>query len=269
MAWLAPDAHFDPDAFDAPVLGICSALGDHDSGHHWHGRGQVLFTRQGCVRIQTPGRLCLLPPTQAAWIPAGLSHRARMRETVDYRSLYFSAALSEGLPEEVTIISVNPLLRELLERIAQAPFDTAWDQGDQAHLLALCLGELRLAPRQPMFLPLPGDRRLAGLVERLERLPPALVELARQVGASEKTISRLLRRDTGMSYQQWRQQWRLLRAMEQLALQRPLGAIADDLGFATDSAFIAFFRGMTGTTPGAWNRGAATGPGRPGDRRPG
>ncbi|QXH33014.1 AraC family transcriptional regulator [Pseudomonas muyukensis] len=259
MAWLDPDSSFDPNAFGAPVLGICSALGEHDSGRHRHDRGQLLFTRQGCVRIDTPGRLCLLPPTQAAWIPAGLEHRARMRETVDYRSLYFTAALCEGLPTQVTVLSVNPLLRELVERIALAPFATAWDQGAAAHLLALCLSELQQAPRQPMFLPLPGDRRLARLLEQLDRLPPALSELAGQVGASEKTISRLFRRDTGLSYQQWRQQWRLLRAVEQLALQRPLGAIADELGFATDSAFIAFFRGLTGLTPGAWNR--ATSPG--------
>ncbi|QXI36728.1 AraC family transcriptional regulator [Pseudomonas xantholysinigenes] len=259
MAWLDPDSPFDPDAFAVPVLGICSALGDHDSGHHCHRRGQLLFTRQGCVRIETPGHLCLLPPTQAAWIPAGLEHRARMRETVDYRSLYFTAALCKGMPAQVTILSVNALLRELFERMAQAPFDTAWDRGGSAHLLALCLDELRQAPRQPMFLPLPSDRRLARLVEQLDRLPPTLGELAGQVGASEKTISRLLRRDTGMSYQQWRQQWRLLRAVEQLALQRPLGAITDELGFASDSAFIAFFRGMTGLTPGAWARAAMPG----------
>lgn len=259
MAWLDPDSPFDPDAFSAPLLGICSALGEHDSGRHRHDRGQLLFTRQGCVRIDTPGRLCLLPPTQAAWIPAGLEHRARMRETVDYRSLYFTAALCEGLPTQVTIFSVNPLLRELVERIALAPFTTAWDQGAAAHLLALCLSELQQAQRQPMFLPLPSDRRLARLVEQLDRLPPALSELAGQVGASEKTISRLLRRDTGLSYQQWRQQWRLLRAVEQLALQRPLGEIAEELGFATDSAFIAFFRGLTGLTPGAWSRSTSSG----------
>ncbi|MDR2306989.1 MAG: helix-turn-helix transcriptional regulator [Paucimonas sp.] len=269
MAWLEPDARFDPDSFSAPVVGICSALGEHDSGSHRHARGQLLFTRQGCVRIEAPGRLCLLPPTQAAWIPAGLMHRARMRETVDYRSLYFSPALSAALPVEITILGVNPLLRALLERMAEAPFDCHWQEGASAHLLALCLSELGQAPRQPLFLPLPGDRRLQGLVQSLERLPPALGELARHVGASERTISRVLRRDTGMSYQQWRQQWRLLRAVEQLALQRPQGEIAETLGFATDSAFIAFFRGMTGVTPGAWGRSATPGSGRPGDRRPG
>ena len=259
MAWLAPDSAFDPDAHPAPVIGICSALGDHDSGNHWHVRGQVLFTRQGCVRIDSPGLLCLLPPSRAAWIPGGLAHRARMRETVDYRSVYLDATAAKGLPEQVTILDVNPLLRELLERIAQAPFDSDWRHGANHHLLGLCRAELQSAQRQPMLLPLPRDRRLARLVDGLDRLPPALGELARQVGASEKTIGRLLRRDTGMSYQQWRQQWRLLRAVERLALNVSLGEIADELGFASDSAFIAFFRGMTGLTPGAWSRAATPG----------
>lgn len=33
----------------------------------------------------------------------------------------------------------------------------------------------------------------------------------------EHTISRIFIRDTGMNYQNWRQQWRLLRAIEMLA----------------------------------------------------
>lgn len=58
------------------------------------------------------------------------------------------------------------------------------------------------------------------------------------------------------------------RAVERLALNVSLGEIADELGFASDSAFIAFFRGMTGLTPGAWSRAATPGSDRPGDRRP-
>ncbi|WP_110750829.1 helix-turn-helix domain-containing protein [Phyllobacterium leguminum] len=60
------------------------------------------------------------------------------------------------------------------------------------------------------------------------------------------------RRETGMSYQQWRQQWRLLKAVELLAGHRSITSIAFDLGFASDSAFIAFFKGMTGHTPRAF-----------------
>jgi len=75
--------------------------------------------------------------------------------------------------------------------------------------------------------------------------------LEQQIGASSRTIGRILRRDTGMSYQQWRQQWRLLRAVELLSTQRSISYTAYELGFASDSAFIAFFKKMTGTTPAA------------------
>ena len=59
-------------------------------------------------------------------------------------------------------------------------------------------------------------------------------------------------RETGMSYQQWRQQWRQMRAMELLSTGRNIGYCAFELGFASDSAFIAFFKDMAGVTPGSW-----------------
>lgn len=52
-----------------------------------------------------------------------------------------------------------------------------------------------------------------------------------------------------MNYQNWRQQWRLLRAMEMLAEGRQISEVAQQLEFISDSAFIVFFRQHTGTTP--------------------
>ena len=51
MAWLDADAAFDPDALKSSLIGVQSALGNHDSGSHWHKMAQILFTRQGCVRL--------------------------------------------------------------------------------------------------------------------------------------------------------------------------------------------------------------------------
>ena len=65
-----------------------------------------------------------------------------------------------------------------------------------------------------------------------------------------------MQRDTGMSYQAWRQQWRLMRAMELLLLGQRVAHVAQDTGFSAESPFIAFFRGMTGTTPAAFQRHA-------------
>lgn len=249
MAWLAADESFDPDRLPAPVIGIAALLGDHDSGLHRHQRGQLLFTQQGCTRITLDNQLCLLPPSRAAWIPCGVPHRAVMHKTVDYRSVYLSPALADQLPKQVRVIEVSALLRAVLEPMAMAPFETDWHAGRHAHLLGLCLDEIQQAAEQPMLLPLPQDKRLAPLLADLDRLPPTLQALEKQIGASTKTIGRIFLRETGLGYQQWRQQWRLMRVIELLATGRSLGYCAFALGFASDSALIAFFKGMTGTTP--------------------
>jgi len=252
MAWLDAHARFDADRFPAPVIGIASTLGDHDSGLHRHQRGQLLYTRQGCTRITLAQQLCLLPPSRAAWIPPGVSHRAVMQQSVDYRSIYLIPELCAKLPQQVCVIEVSPLLRAVLEPMALADFATDWQLGKFAHMLGLCLSEIAEATRQPMLLPLPTDKRLAPLLKTPERLPPELQVLEQQIGASSRTIGRIFQRETGMSYQQWRQQWRLMRAMELLATGRSLSYCAFESGFASDGAFIAFFKSMTGSTPGHW-----------------
>ena len=252
MPWLDAHTTFNPDIYTAPVVGIAATLGDHDSGLHQHERAQLLFTRKGCTRITLAQQLCLLPPSRAAWIPPGIAHRAVMRQSVDYRSIYLSPTLCTDLPQQVCVIEVSPLLRAVLEPIALADFDTQWQQGKFVHLLGLCLSEIREAAQQPMLLPLPWDKRLAPLLATLERLPPELQLLQAQIGASSRTIGRIFQRETGMSYQQWRQQWRQMRAMELLSTGRNISYCAFELGFASDSAFIAFFKEMAGVTPGSW-----------------
>ncbi|WP_415761984.1 AraC family transcriptional regulator [Pseudomonas sp. CP4] len=253
MAWLDAHSTFDADSFAAPVIGLASTLADHDSGMHLHQRGQLLYTRRGCIRITLAQQLCLLPPSRAAWIPAGVRHRAVMQQSVDYRSIYLIANLCDELPQQVCVIEVSPLLRAVLEPMATAAFDTDWQTGKFAHLLGLCLSEINDAVQQPMLLPLPQDKRLTPLLAMPERLPPALHVLEQQTGASSRTIGRIFQRETGMSYQQWRQQWRLMRAIELLVTGRRLGYCAFELGFASDSAFIAFFKSITGSTPGQWS----------------
>lgn len=249
MAWLDAHDRFDPDRYGAPVVGIASTLGPHDSGLHNHQRGQLLFTRRGCARITLAQQLCLLPPSRAVWIPPLISHRAVMQQSVDYRSIYLTAPLCKALPPHVCIIDVSPLLRAVLDPITDAAFESDWTQGRNAHLLGLCLDEIRTAAQQPMLLPMPTDKRLLPLLAALDHLPPSLAMLEQQLGASGRTIGRIFQRETGMSYQQWRQQWRLMRAIELLATGRSLSYSATELGFASDSAFIAFFKHMTGRTP--------------------
>ncbi|ENY72398.1 AraC family transcriptional regulator [Aeromonas diversa CDC 2478-85] len=247
MAFITPTTRFNPDLLTPPVIGIAADLGQHDSGRHHHARHQLLFANQGCITIELADTLCVLPPTRAAWIPAGTGHRALMRGVVAYRSLYFAQTAAPTLP--LGVLEVNPLLREVIERMAFWP----WDMTAQAQqsLLTVCEEELLAAPRQPWQLPFPRDARLAAWLDGVRggALPERLNQLANRVAASERTLGRIFLRETGMSYQAWRQQWRLLRAMELLAESGSLSQTAQALDFASDSAFIAFFRQHTGQTP--------------------
>jgi hypothetical protein len=62
---------FDPDQHAGSAIGIAAALGWHDSGRHQHQRHQLLFAQAGCMTIELDDQVCLLPPTRAAWLPAG------------------------------------------------------------------------------------------------------------------------------------------------------------------------------------------------------
>lgn len=245
---ISPSAIFDPDRFNEPVVGIASDMGVHDSGRHSHQRHQLLFSAAGSITIELDQTLCLLPPGRAAWIPAGIVHRAIMRGVLAYRSLYFSTTLPlSTLP--LQIVEVNPLFFEVIERMAFWPW--GMEAAQQASLITVFSEEIQRARQENWTLKFPSDPRLHGWVDRVRKgdLPPRLGQLALQAGASERTISRIFVRDTGMNYQSWRQQWRLLKAMEMLSDGLSLSDVAQGLEFVSDSAFIAFFRQHTGTTP--------------------
>ncbi|WP_336153068.1 helix-turn-helix transcriptional regulator [Acinetobacter ursingii] len=243
-----PEDVFDPDSFNEPVIGIASVMGVHDSGRHSHLRHQLLFSAAGSITIELEDTLCLLPPGRAAWIPAGTIHRAIMRGVLAYRSLYFSTTLPLfGLP--LHIVEVNPLFFEVIERMAFWPWGMTEKQ--QTSLITVFCEEIQTAHRENWTLRFPSDIRLNLWLDRVRTggLPPRLGQLAQQVGACERTISRIFIRDTGMNYQAWRQQWRLLKAMEMLSDGRQISQVAQQLEFVSDSAFIFFFRQQTGTTP--------------------
>lgn len=73
--------------------------------------------------------------------------------------------------------------------------------------------------------------------------------MGKKVGASERTLARLFREETQLSFSEWRQQIRLLEAVCNLARGVAVGQLAHELGYASPSAFIAMFRKKLGVSP--------------------
>ncbi|GEM79911.1 hypothetical protein VSU01S_21560 [Vibrio superstes NBRC 103154] len=148
------------------------------------------------------------------------------------------------------MIEVNALLKALIDRMAL----WAWDkpEDEMQNTAALFWEEFYDAKRHSFQLPLPSNRRFTKFRQQLMEesfLVPDLTSIADSVGASTKTVTRLFKIETGMSYQDWRHQWRLLKAIELLSREMQVNDVAHSLGFCSDSAFIAFFKKQTGQTP--------------------
>lgn len=250
MAFIDAHTPFDPDGFATEVVGLASTLGRHDSGVHQHRKAQLLYAPQGCITVTLNHLRCVLPPSRAAWIPANTPHCVEMINVVAYRSLWFSPSVLPCDPDSVKVVQMNPLLQALIERMAFWPWDKPY--AEMQATLALFFEEWQHTQQEPLALPMPTDRRLQQAITRWRqtRQPlPTLSALSQQVGASEKTLTRVFQRETGMSWQAWRQQWRLLHAIEWLAEPVSISEVAYQLGFSSDSAFIAFFRQHWGQTP--------------------
>jgi AraC-like DNA-binding protein len=114
------------------------------------------------------------------------------------------------------------------------------------------LDQLEALPTIPLQLPVPRDPRAVRVAEWLRKNPDApglLKQVARRAGASVRTLERLFRAETGMTFGKWRQQLRLLHALRELAAGRPVTVVALEVGYDSPSAFIAMFRSALGTTP--------------------
>lgn len=251
------------DAVDRPLAGFAHDYGHGEAtGRHRHDRAQLLYATQGVMRIGTDAGAFVVPPGRALWVPAGLPHEVIMQGQVAMRALFLraDAAAAAAGPAQPAVIAVSALLRELILAACAEPPD--WDpKGRAAHVAALILDEIARAPPLPWLgLPALRDARLRRLAAALQADPASDLTLERwaeQCGASPRTLTRLFRRETGMSFGRWRQALRLAEAASLLAQGMPPARAAAAVGYASAPAFGAAFRAALGVTPGALERIAA------------
>jgi AraC-like DNA-binding protein len=245
----APD-----EPFDVRSLAVTYPDGAGETRHR-HEWGQLVYGISGVIRVETDAGAWLAPPTRAVWLPPGVFHALHMKGQVALRTLYISPARSALFPVlVVSILEVVPLLRELIAHItAIGMLDPTRPQHDR---MAGLLVDLLAQARAPdLFLPMPTDRRARAFAHLLQDDPGVrtpLAELARQAGASLRTLQRLFPRETGLSLDAWRQKARLIQAVAALSRGDPVAVVAHACGYDSQSAFITAFKRQFGVTPGRY-----------------
>jgi len=218
---------------------------------HAHRKHQLVYAVRGVMVVQTPAGQWVVPPTRAIWMPAGTLHWIRCVGAVHMRSLFVKPGLASSVPTALQVVAISPLLRELIIAAAGIEHPYAASSRD-ARVMRLILDELRTLPELPLHLPRPSDPRLRAICDRLDREPDhdaTLEYWALKLEITAKTIQRLFARETGMTFGQWRQQIRLLRALERLATGEKVLDVAIQLGYESPSAFASMFKRQFGRTP--------------------
>lgn len=232
---------------------------------HSHPWAQVAFSGTGVTRVTAGRSTYIVPPSRAVWIPPQVVHAVTVVEDADMRTLYVHQPEGRCGPEvepaqdaawrSCRVIEVSNLLRELVLQLSLSSQDealTAAEQQREHHLGALLLDELRRAQPLPLGVALPQDKRLRHLCESMLDAPTRHANLAGwafEAGASPRTVARLFRQELGTSFQQWRQQVLLAKALSLAARKRPMSHIAAELGYASPSAFSAMVTRSVGMAP--------------------
>jgi AraC-like DNA-binding protein len=243
-----------PDRAGVHLLAQSYAKGTH-LGAHMHREAQLVFAATGTMQVTTPKGRWLVPPGRAVWVPARLEHAIDVLADIEMRTLYFEldwlarGERDRGLDAEF-VVRVSPLLREAILALFEAA-----DARERAQLLLrLIMLELHAAEDPTTFIPLPHEprcRRAADIVLAAPMVTHDLDDLARQVGTSTRTLSRLFASETHLSFKAWCQRARIACAIERWAIN-PRASIkqtAADMGYGSFPAFCHAFRQVTGKTP--------------------
>jgi AraC-like DNA-binding protein len=97
----------------------------------------------------------------------------------------------------------------------------------------------------------PSDQLRALIADELQRGVPALDDLARRMGTTERTLRRRLE-ENGTSFRALLDETRADLARGYIRDRRPLAEVAFLVGFTDPSTFHRAFKRWTGTTPKAW-----------------
>ncbi|MGW4021345.1 helix-turn-helix domain-containing protein [Streptomyces sp. NPDC005009] len=217
---------------------------------HSHASHELVWVRGGTLTSRVADRVFTVSEGYGLWMPAGVVHGGRATAGAEFHDAFFAPDRTPFAFGEPKAIAMTPLLASLLTHLARTDLDAAARARAESVVFDV------LQPAEGQFaLQLPGDARIDAIAEALlddPADPRSLEEWARRLGISDRTITRAFRHTTGLSFAQWRQVLRVHRALTLLSEGFDVTTVSETLGYAQPSSFIAAFRRVMGTTPGAF-----------------
>ena len=235
-----------------PAMAMRMDFADYEAEayQHQHPQGQLILALHGAVTCTAESGVWIVPPDCGLWVPGGVPHRNQVTPNARLTYLFVEPGAAT-LPAECCTLSVSPMLREMIHRVADLSESDARD----AHvdrLMRVMLDELALMPRERLELPVSDHPKIAMIATTLLAAPSdrrTLAQWAEHIAVSERTLKRLMVEETGLSFGRWRRQLHLVIALRELAGGASVQQVAGNLGYESTTAFIVMFKKVLGTTP--------------------
>ncbi len=204
----------------------------------------------GLILVQTAAGWSIVLHDDAAWLGPNYTEKPKRPDGTACENASDPGCVT-GTPERLGGIKVSPALYGLLTTARPTPDgDPGTTKLGQLH--SFFEDQLAVPIVPALHLPLPEDARLRRLCAAL-LANPANSELAAswatRIGVNASTLDRCFRRETSLTFVEWRQRARLFRAVVLLAGGARVGIAAWACGYASPSAFTVAFRRHLGIMP--------------------
>lgn len=252
---------FDPDLTLLPAVAHKLDFAEHEEEVplHVHRKGQLILTLHGAVTCVAGNEIWIVPPNCGVWIPGGLPHSARATSNARLNYLFVEPGAA-NLPGNSCTLSVSPMIREMVDRLARERADYLADS-HAARIARVILDELAQMPYERFNLPISNHPKIRAMAHALTIEPSdrsTLSDWAKHLAMSDRSLARLLIRETGLTFGRWRQQLHLVVALRELASGEAVQNVAAELGYESVNAFITMFKKALGTTPAQYFSHRAT-----------
>ncbi|OTG85479.1 hypothetical protein B9T31_11830 [Acinetobacter sp. ANC 4558] len=168
---------------------------------------------------------------------------------VSLRSVYIKPDAIPPNLSQLKLLKVTPLLKELILEL----IDSSSDIDSQKLIIPLLLKSLNKSITfKDCCVPLPKNKKILQICESLLRHPSntASIEVwADRVGVSSRTLIRYFKKETGLSFTQWRQQIYIGASIKMLLEGKNIDEISRQLGYSTPNSFSAMFKRKMGSPP--------------------
>ena len=133
------------------ISGTVSAVeliqASYQLGPHCHHAAQLMLVVRGLVICEVAQGLWLVPPQSALWIPARMTHSMRGVSDLQLYCVYIDPRLTTYLPRKCCVLTVSPLVRELVIEMSR-PLEHRGGAPPDGRMIGIMLERLATAPSE-------------------------------------------------------------------------------------------------------------------------